>query len=122
MSPARDFPISSTRSPARRLIHHFPRPTLYRFAGGTSILEIRQPAFEEYLEVFAEIGHYAGGNSRVFNALLSSLADVKEIAILAKMQDLQEKLQAMQATVMAQGIAQGITQNALQKNGASIHT
>lgn len=101
-----------------RLIHHFPRPTLYRFAGGTSILEIRQPTFEEYLEVFVEIGHYAGGNSRVINALLSTLTTVEEIAILSKMQDLQKKLQEMQATVLAQGIAQG----ALQKNGASIYT
>lgn len=105
-----------------RLLHHFPRPMLYRFAGGTSILEIRQPAFEEYLEVFAEIGHYAGGNSRVINALLSTLANVEEIAILSKMQDLQIKLQEMQSTVTVQGIAQGIAQGALQKNGASIHT
>jgi uncharacterized membrane protein len=105
-----------------RLIRRFPRPTLYRFAGGTSTMEIRQPAFEEYLEVFVEIGHYAGGNSRVINTLLSTLANVEEIAILSKMQDLQKKLQEMQATVTAQGIAQGIAQATLQKNGASIHT
>ena len=90
-----------------RLVRRFPKPDIYRFAEGTSTLEIRQPAFEEYLEVFAEIGHYAGGNSRVINTLLSTLTKVEEIAILLKLQDLQKKLTDMQATVTAQGIAQG---------------
>jgi uncharacterized membrane protein len=99
-----------------RLVRRLPQPNIYRFAGGTSTLEIRQPAFEEYLEVFAEIGHYAGGNIRVINTLLYTLANVEETAILLKMQGPQKKLKDMQATVTAQGIAQG----ALQENGASI--
>jgi uncharacterized membrane protein len=93
-----------------RLIRHFPQPTIYRFAGGTSALEIRQPAFEEYLEVFAEIGHYAGGNSRVITTLLSTLANVEAIAILLKMHEIQKELKDMQATVTVQGIAQGVLQ------------
>jgi uncharacterized membrane protein len=100
------------------LVRHLPRPTLYRFAGGTSTLEIHQPAFAEYLEVFVEIGHYAGGNSRVINALLSTLANVEEIATHRKMQDLQTKLKELQAVVIAQGIAQGTLQN----NRESIQT
>jgi uncharacterized membrane protein len=95
-----------------RLVHHFPQPAIYRFAGGTSTLEIYQPAFEEYLQVFAEIGHYAGGNIRVITTLLNALTCVEETAILLKMQELQKKLKEMQAAVTAQGIAQG----ALQKN------
>lgn len=92
------------------LVRHLPQPNIYRFAGGTSTLEIRQPAFEEYLEVFAEIGHYAGGNIRVINTLLYALANVEEIAILHKMYELQKKLKGIQAAITAQGIAQGALQ------------
>ncbi len=73
-----------------RLVHRFPQPAIYRFAGGTSTLEIHQPAFEEYLEVFAEIGHYAGGNIRIITTLLYALARVEEIALLLKMQEFQK--------------------------------
>jgi uncharacterized membrane protein len=96
-----------------RLVHRFPEPTIYRFAGGTSTLEVHQPAFEEYLEVFAEIGHYAGGNIRIITALLYALAYVEEIVIRLKIQELQKRLKEMHTTVTAQGIAQG----ALQQHG-----
>ena len=88
-----------------RLVHHPPKPSIYRFAGGMSSLEIRQPAFEEYLEVFAEIGHYAGGNIRVINNLLTTLKGVAEIAASLKIQEYQDLLAAMIATLAAQGTA-----------------
>jgi uncharacterized membrane protein len=102
-----------------RLVRRFPQPQQRsRFAGGTSTLEIRQAAFEEYLEVFAEIGHYAGGNSRVINTLLYTLANVEELASKLQMQEIQKSLQEMQATVTAQGSAQGV----VPKNGTGIQT
>jgi uncharacterized membrane protein len=71
-----------------RLVRHFPRPTSYRFANGTSSLDIRQPAFEEYIEVFTEIEHYAGGNVRVLETLQDALTSVQEMATLQEQQDL----------------------------------
>ncbi len=71
-----------------RLVQHLPQSNTYRFAGGTSSLDIRQPAFEEYLEVFVEIGHYAGGNVRVIKTLLAALTSVMETATLQERQDL----------------------------------
>ncbi len=94
-----------------RLVRRLPQPSIYRFVGGTSTLEVHQPAFEEYLAVFAEIGHYAGGNIRIIDTLLYTLASVEEVATLLKLPELQRKLQAMQATVTAQGIVQGVLQN-----------
>ena len=71
-----------------RLVHRLPHPNIYRYAGGTSTLEIRQPTFEEYLEVFAEIGHYAGGNVRVITTLLTALTNIMRTATLREQQDL----------------------------------
>ena len=71
-----------------RLVHRLPHPNIYRYAGGTSTLEIRQPTFEEYLEVFAEIGHYAGGNVRVITTLLTALTNIMRTATLQEQQDL----------------------------------
>ena len=87
-----------------------PQPTLYRFASGTSSLELRLPTFKEYLEIFAEIGHYAGGNVRVIQTLATALTHVREIASLLEGQERQSLLTAMIATVMAQGVAQGMLQ------------
>ena len=84
-----------------QLVHHLPVPGTYRFANGTSSLEIRQPAFEEYLEVFAEIGHYVGGNMRVIHALLTSLEHVTEIAAFLKMKEREELLVALQTSLAA---------------------
>ncbi len=80
------------------LVHHLPQPSTYRFAGGTSSLEIFQPTFEEYLEVFVEIGHYAGGNVRVIRTLVTALMAVTKTATLQEHQDL---LVAMTATLAA---------------------
>ena len=92
-----------------RLVHRLPPPSTYRFASGTSSLEIRQPTFEEYLEVFAEIGHYAGGNVRVINTLLTTLECVTEIASYHKMQERQDLLVAMTSTLASQGTSHVLT-------------
>ena len=80
------------------LVHHLPQPAIYRFAGGTSSLEIIQPTFEEYLEVFVEIGHYAGGNVRVIRTLITVLMAVTKMATLQEQRDL---LVATTATLAA---------------------
>lgn len=71
-----------------QLVRHLPWQSTYRFAGGTSSLEIRQPTFEEYLEVFPEIAHYAGGNMRVITTLLTALEGIQAVAPLLEQQDL----------------------------------
>ena len=93
-----------------RLVHRLPPPSTYRFAGGMSNLEIRQPTFEEYLEVFPEIGHYAGGNVRVINTLLTALESVMEIASYHKMQERQDLLAAVTSTLASQGNLSVLTQ------------
>ncbi len=82
-----------------RLVACLPQPSMYHFADGTSCLEIRQPAFEEYLEVFVEIGHYAGGNARIINTLLTAVARVTEIATALEIQEYQSLLTTMSATL-----------------------
>ncbi|BCL84255.1 DUF2254 domain-containing protein [Ktedonobacteria bacterium brp13] len=82
-----------------RLVQHLPQPETYRFLSGTSSLDIRQPTFEEYLEVFAEIGHYAGGNLRVINTLLTTLDHITEIATFLKMEERQDLLFAQRAAL-----------------------
>jgi len=98
-----------------RLVRRQPPPARYRFARGTSSLEIRLPTFQEYLEIFAEIGHYAGGNERVIQALVTALMRVKELASLIGEQERHDLLAAMIATVMTQGTTQGMveTQSAI---------
>lgn len=82
-----------------RLMYHLPFPDTYRFAKGTSSLDIRQPSFDECLEVYAEIGHYAGGNVRVLNTLLNSLERVKEIAIFLKQEEYQDILVSLRTSL-----------------------
>ena len=81
------------------LVQHFPLATTYRFAAGTSSLDIRQPAFEEYMEVFTEIGHYAGGNMRVIKTLRVALMSIQEIATLQEQQDLLAVINATLASL-----------------------
>ncbi len=85
-----------------QLIHRLPISSTYRFAGGASSLEIRQPALEEYLEVLLEIGHYTGGNVRVLNTLLSTLERVTEIAAQLNIEEHQALLAAMTASLSSQ--------------------
>jgi uncharacterized membrane protein len=98
------------------LVRRQPPPARYRFARGTSSLEIRLPTFQEYLEIFAEIGHYAGGNVRVIQTLVTALSRVKEIASLIGEQERHDLLATMIATVMTQGATQGMveTQSAIE--------
>jgi uncharacterized membrane protein len=73
------------------IFEHFvrckPQPNVFHMSNGTSILEIRQPIFREYIEVLLEISHYSGGNMRVNNALLIAVQKIME---LAEQLDLQE--------------------------------
>ena len=79
-----------------------PQPNVFHMAKGASILEVRQPTFREYLEVFPEIGHYAGGNTRVNNALLMALQKIMELAEQLNLKEYQALLAEQMSTMAAQ--------------------
>ncbi len=79
-----------------------PQPNVFHMANGASILEIRQPAFQEYLEVFLEISHYAGGNTRVNNALLTALQKIMELAEQLNLDEYHAYLTELKSTMAAQ--------------------
>jgi uncharacterized membrane protein len=81
-----------------------PQPTVFHLANGASSLEIRQPTFREYLEVFLEIGHYAGGNTRVNNALLMALQKIIELAEQLNLREYQAFLTELMSTIAAQNM------------------
>jgi uncharacterized membrane protein len=83
------------------LIYHLPLASAYRFSGSSGSLEVRQPTFLEYLEVFPEIAHYAGGNMRIIDALLMALASITEIATRLEKQEYYDLLSTMTATLEA---------------------
>ncbi len=78
-----------------------PQPNVFHLANGASSLEIRQPSFREYLEVFLEIGHSAGGNMRVNNALLMALQKIMELAELLNLREYQASLTELLSTIAA---------------------
>jgi uncharacterized membrane protein len=90
------------------VIEHFlrcqPQPNVFHLANGASILEIRKPAFQEYLEVFPEIGHYAGGNTRVNNALLTALQKIMELSEHLNLKQYQTLLAELMSTMTAQNM------------------
>jgi len=87
-----------------------PQPNVFHMANGASILEVRQPTFREYLEVFPEIGHYAGGNTRVNNALLMALQKIMELAEQLNLKEYQALLTELKSTMTAQNrIDSGVT-------------
>ena len=88
------------------VLEHFvrckPQPNVFHLANGASILEIRQPTFREYLEVFLEIGHYAGGNTRVNNALLLAIQKIMELAEQLNLEEYQVFLTELMSKMVAQ--------------------
>lgn len=91
------------------LVQHTPQMSIHHFVGKNGGLEIRQPAFQEYLEVFLEIGHYAGGNVRVIETLLTALANISEVATRLKKQEYQDLLTKATTTLTAQSAENGTT-------------
>jgi uncharacterized membrane protein len=81
-----------------------PQPNVFHMANGASILEIRQPAFREYLEVFQEIGHYTGGNTRVNNALLIAIQEIMELAEQLNLREYQAYLAELKTEIVAQNM------------------
>ncbi len=79
-----------------------PQPNVFHMANGTSILEIRQPTFREYIEVFLEIGHYTGGNTRINNTLLSAVQKIIELAEQLNLNEYQIFLTELQSKMAAQ--------------------
>jgi uncharacterized membrane protein len=79
-----------------------PQPNVFHLANGASSLEIRQPTIREYLEVLLEIGHYAGGNSRVNNALLMALQKIMELAEQLNLREYQALITEFMSTIAAQ--------------------
>ncbi len=84
-----------------------PQPiTAYRFAQGTSMLTIRQPAFQEYVRMFTEIGHYAGGNIRVINTLLWALTSIAEMSTALDRREHQDVLYRISSKLAAHALTQ----------------
>jgi uncharacterized membrane protein len=83
------------------LVRRQPQPGIFHFANGASILELRQPAFQEYLEVFAELGQYTGGNVRVMTALLTALSTLMQIVAALNLQEYQDLLTRTTSTLAA---------------------
>ena len=83
------------------LVRCKPQPDVFHLANGASSLEIRQPTFREYLEVFLEIGHYAGGNTRVNNALLIALQKIMELAEHLNLREYLAFLTELMSTIAA---------------------
>jgi uncharacterized membrane protein len=87
-----------------RFVRRQPQPSIFHLANGASILEIRQPAFQEYLEVFLEIGHYAGGNTRIINTLLTALKKIMEAAALLNIREYQDLLTEITSTLASKSM------------------
>ena len=84
-----------------------PQPTtVYHFAQGTSMLTIRRPAFQEYVRMFTEIGHYAGGNIRVINTLLRALTSIAEISTTLDRREHQDVLCRISSKLAAHALTQ----------------
>jgi uncharacterized membrane protein len=88
------------------ILEHFvrcnPQPNVFHMANGTSILEIRQPIFREYIEVLLEISHYSGGNTRVNNALLIAVQKIMELAEKLDLQEYEAYLTELKSKMAAQ--------------------
>jgi uncharacterized membrane protein len=79
-----------------------PQPNVFHMANGATILEIRQPTIREYIDVFLEIGHYSGGNTRINNALLSSFQKIMELAGQLDLEEYQVYLAELKSKLAAQ--------------------
>ena len=79
-----------------------PQPNVFHMANGASILEIRQPTFREYLDVFLEISHYSGGNARVNNVLLIAVQKIMELAEQLDLEEYQVYLTELKSKMAAQ--------------------
>jgi len=79
-----------------------PQPNVFHMANGASILEIRQPTFREYLDVFLEISHYSGGNTRVNTALLLAVQKIMELAEQLDLEEYQVYLTELKSKMAAQ--------------------
>ncbi|WP_040443904.1 DUF2254 domain-containing protein [Ktedonobacter racemifer] len=86
LSPAVNDPttgilcIKYLQAVLERLVRRQSQPDTYYFNNRAGILKIRQPSFEEYLAVFAEIKHYTGGNQRVEIVLANALNAIHDVA------------------------------------------
>jgi uncharacterized membrane protein len=83
-------------------LHCEPQPNVFHMAKGASILEIRQPTFREYIEVFLEIGHYSGGNTRVNNVLLIAMQKIIELAEQLDLKEYEAYLADLKSRLAAQ--------------------
>lgn len=100
------------------LVDRSPQMGSYRFVGEAGGLEIRQPAFQEYLEVFPEVGHYAGGNVRIIETLLTATARVAEAATRFERLEYQDLLKKVTVVL----VAQGATSGAMLSDGTTVQT
>ncbi len=89
-----------------QLVRQRPVSSIIPLLGGTSTLVVLQTEFKEYLEVFLEIGFYAGGSTRVISAMLVVLAKLAKIAITLDRQEQQEVIASVAAMLVANALPQ----------------
>jgi uncharacterized membrane protein len=112
LSPAINDPTTAVlcikylQSIFEHLVRQPPPTTTYRFAQGTSTLTIRRPAFQEYLRMFTEIGHYAGGNARVINTLLRALTSIAKISATLDKREYQKVLSHISSKLAAHALTE----------------
>jgi uncharacterized membrane protein len=116
LSPAVNDPTTAVlcikylESVFEHLVRCKPQPNVFHLANGASILEIRQPAFREYIDVFLEISHYTGGNTRVNNALLTAIQNIMQLAGQLDLNEYQAYLAELKSTIVEQNsIDSGVT-------------
>ena len=80
--------------------------TVYHFSQGTSMLTIRRPAFQEYIRMFTEIGHYAGGNARIINTLLRALTSIAKMSTAPDRREHQDVLYRVSSQLVAHALMQ----------------
>lgn len=108
LSPAVNDPttailcIKYLQAVLEHFVRYQPQPNVFHVAKGASILEVRQPTLREYLEVFLEIAHYSGGNTRINQALLTALQKILELAEQLNHEEYQAFIVELMATLAAQ--------------------
>jgi uncharacterized membrane protein len=112
LSPAINDPTTSVLciKYLQAIFEHLARQTqpttVYHFAQGTSMLTIRRPAFQEYVRMFTEIGHYAGGNARVVNTLLRALTSITKISVTCNKREYQNIVYRIASQLAAHALTQ----------------
>ncbi len=93
------------------LIQQTQLPTTYHFMQGTSTLTVRRPAFQEYVRMLAEIGHYTGGNIRVINTLLRTLINLSPLVARLHQHEYNQVFHTVTTNIVDQALNQDLLEH-----------